>query len=94
MARTNAMLKSQEVLIKILEVQMDQIANMLNIRQSRALPSDTKRNLREHVKAITLKSKRELIAPEIQKNDQKKSEEEEKTIKNNGLKKRSQKRRK
>ena len=46
---------------------MDQIANMLNSRQLGALPSDIERNLREHVKAITLRNGKELNALESQK---------------------------
>ena len=46
---------------------------MLNFRQLSTLPSDTKRNLREHVKAITLKGWKELNNPtiEIKNNEEK-----------------------
>ena len=55
---------------------MGQIINMLNIRLLGGLPSDTKRNPREHVKAITLKNGKELNAPKPHK----KGKEEKKLV--------------
>ena len=40
---------------------IDQIANMLNFRQSSTLPSDIERDLREHMKVVTLRNEKELI---------------------------------
>ena len=52
---------------------------MLNIKQSSTLPSDTKRNLRRHVKIVTLMNGKELSDPTIEKknNKEKKVAEEE-----------------
>ena len=54
------MCKSQVISIKTLENQIGQIANALLNRQPGTLPSDTevpgKREAKEHVKAITLRS--------------------------------------
>ena len=44
---------------------MGQIENILNFRQLGALPADTKRNTREHVKVVILRSGKELNAIEI-----------------------------
>ena len=52
MVRVDAAFKSQEASIKNLEVQMGQIANMLNSRQLRVSMSDIKRNPRKRVEAI------------------------------------------
>ena len=60
MAKTNATLQSQATSIKNLEIQMGQIANVLNLRLLRALPSDIKRNLKVHIATITLRNCKEL----------------------------------
>ena len=80
MARTDATLKSQEASIKNLEVQMGQIANMLNSRQPGTLPSDTERNPREYVNAIALRSGKELNDPTEKNDEEKKAREEEQKV--------------
>src|SRR3954468_20383336 len=50
-------MKNQSASIKNFEVQMGQIHNLLTNRQQGTLPSDTKKNPREHVNAIVLKNK-------------------------------------
>ena len=53
---------------------------MLNSRWSYTLPSDTERNLKEHVKTITLRSGKELSNPTIEKKNNKKKEDSERGI--------------
>ena len=60
MTRTDTTLQNQAASIRNLEVQMGQISNLLNARPQRTLPSNTETNPREHVKAITLQSGKEL----------------------------------
>src|SRR4051812_26700040 len=50
------LLKNQSASIKNLEMQMGQIHNLLANRQQGTLPSDTEKNPREQVNAITLRS--------------------------------------
>ena len=60
-------LNNQAAQLRNLEVQMGQIATLLTKRQQGSLPSNAKANSRregkEHVKAITLRSGREFVAP-------------------------------
>ena len=60
MTITDTTIHNQVASIQNLEVQMDQILNLLNARPQGTLPSNTKTNLREHVKAITLRSGKQL----------------------------------
>ena len=57
-------LNNQAAQLRNLEVQMGQMANILTERQQGSLPSNSEKNPRgegkEHVKAITLRSGREL----------------------------------
>ena len=55
---------------------------MLNIRQPDTLSNDTKRNLIEHVKAIILRSGKELSDPttRIKNNEEKKVAKEEQEV--------------
>ena len=57
-------LNNQAAQLRKLEVQMGQMANLLTERQSGSLPSNSEVNLRrkgnEHVKAVTLRSGKEL----------------------------------
>ena len=46
-----------------LEVQMGQLANSLAIRNQGALPSNTKKNSKEQIKAITLRSGTQIQTP-------------------------------
>ena len=60
-------LNNQAAQLRNLEVQMRQMANLLIEGQQGSLPSNSEINPRgegkEHVKAITLRSGRELVAP-------------------------------
>src|SRR4051812_24286270 len=56
MQENDARLKNQEASIKNIETQIGQLMNLLTARAQGALPSDTEKNPREHVNAITLRS--------------------------------------
>ena len=60
-------LNNQESQLRNLEVQMGQMANLLTKRQQGSFPSNSEINSRgegkKHVKAITLRSGRELATP-------------------------------
>ena len=63
-------------------MQMGQIANMLNSRQSSTLSSDTKRNPREHVKVVTLRSGNEQshLTTKRKNNEEKKVTKKEQRV--------------
>ena len=67
-----------------------QLANIVAERPQGALPNNTERNLREHVKAITLRSGRELMA-EDDKKLAIKNEKESKELVNDKLEKKERK---
>ena len=60
-------LQNQGAQLRNLEVQIGQMATLLTERQHGSLPSNSEVNLRqegnEHVKAVTLRSGRELAVP-------------------------------
>ena len=68
--------------IKNFDIQIGQITSILNSKQSGTLPSDIERNLREHVKAITLRNGKELSdhAIEMKNNEESKVAEEEQKV--------------
>ena len=53
-------LKNQKAFIRNLENQVRQLANQMSEKTQGALPSNTERNPREHINAITLRCGREL----------------------------------
>src|SRR3954464_14412704 len=59
------LLKNQSASIKNLEMQMGQIHNLLANRQQGTLPSDTEKNPREQVNAITLRSGTTYAEPRV-----------------------------
>ena len=61
--RMEKMIWNHSSSIHNLEVQMGQLANSLATRNQGALPSNTKKNPKEHIKAITLKSGTEIQTP-------------------------------
>ena len=63
MADTQTNFQNQAAQIRNLEVQVGQLANMLNGHQQGNLPSTTEVNPKEQCKAITLRSGRELETP-------------------------------
>ena len=74
-------LQSQLASLKNLEVQVVQIANMLNSRQLGTLPSKIEVNPREHVNAIMLRSGKELNEPEAKQKIKENAVEEEQSNK-------------
>ncbi|XP_048231225.1 uncharacterized protein LOC125370269 [Ricinus communis] len=60
--QTNIALRNQQASIQNLENQIGQISKMLAERQSGMLPSTIESNPREHVKAITLRSGKQLAS--------------------------------
>src|SRR5438270_6466734 len=56
MQENDARLKNQEASIKNIETQIGQLTSLLTARAQGALPSDTEKNPREQVNAITLRS--------------------------------------
>ena len=67
MKNQSTILNNQAAHLRKLEVQMGQMANLLAERQQGSLPSNSEINPRgegkEHIKAITLRSGRELATP-------------------------------
>ena len=57
-----------------METQIGQLANFISNRQQGTLPSNTEKNPKEQVQAITLRSGKELVGP-----SQKAKEEQEET---------------
>ena len=74
MQQSEARFQANETTMKNLETQVGQIADILANRGPGTLPSNTEKNPREHVKAVSLRSGRELEEPRVQ---QKEPEEEE-----------------
>ena len=67
MNETRTSLQNQSAQIRSLEVQISQMANMFSKRQQGNLPSTSKmnpkRDVKEHCKAITLRTGKELETP-------------------------------
>ena len=57
---TESSLRNQQPSLQNLENQIGQLAKMISERQQGGLPSNTESNPREHVKAITLRSGKQL----------------------------------
>ncbi|KAG9449960.1 hypothetical protein H6P81_009925 [Aristolochia fimbriata] len=77
-----ASLKNQEASIRNLEIQMGQLANAITGRNQGTLPSNSKTNPKEHIKAITLRSGKVLeeqqkTQVEEDKTDQQQDKEKE-----------------
>ena len=76
--RMEQMIQNYSSSIHNLEVQMGQLANSLAIRNQGALPSNTEKNPKEQLKAITLRSGTEIQTPKaIMEYEEKKNEGEE-----------------
>ena len=56
MQKTDVAIQNNSASIRNLEVQIDQLSSMLTKRTAGTLPSNTVTNLKEHVKAISLRS--------------------------------------
>ena len=65
MTTTDISLKNQAAAIHNLEVQISQISSLLSNRPKGSLPSSTEVNLKEHVKAITLRSEKVLAQDQV-----------------------------
>src|SRR3954466_3493418 len=63
MQENDARLKIQEASTKNIETQIGQLTNLLTARAPGALPSDTEKNPREHINAITLRSRTKYEGP-------------------------------
>ena len=75
--RMEHMIQNHSSSIHNLEAQIGQLANSLAIRNQGALPSNTEKNLKNQVKAITLRSGTEIQTPKaIMDYEEKKNEEE------------------
>ncbi|KAL0438927.1 UNVERIFIED_CONTAM: hypothetical protein Slati_2375700 [Sesamum latifolium] len=59
-AATDTRLQNQDASIQNLEVQIGQLVSIVSGRREGQLPSDTEKNLKEHVNAITLKNGKAL----------------------------------
>ncbi|XP_073124805.1 uncharacterized protein [Henckelia pumila] len=73
---TDTRLQNQDASIKNLETQLGQLANIIAGRTQGTLPSDTEKNPKEQVKALTLRSGKE-IGLETGKEDKNEHENEE-----------------
>ncbi|PPR93554.1 hypothetical protein GOBAR_AA27118 [Gossypium barbadense] len=60
---TETALKNQQASIQGLENQIGQLAKMISERTLESLPSNTKPNLKEHVKVVTLRSEKAKTRP-------------------------------
>ncbi|XP_065633580.1 uncharacterized protein LOC136069224 [Quercus suber] len=65
MQKTNVAIQNNSASIRNLEVQIDQLSSMLTERTTGTLPSNTVTNLKEHVKAISLRSGRTYEEPKV-----------------------------
>ena len=72
------MIRNHSSSIHNLEVQMGQLANSLLTRNQVALPSNTEKNPKEQVKAITLISSTEIQTPKATMEYEEKKKEREK----------------
>ena len=78
--RMEQLIRNHSSSIHNLEVQMGQLANSLSIRNQGALPSNTEKNPKEQVKAITLISGTEIQTPKATMEYKEKKKEGEKEL--------------
>ena len=69
MQQNEARFQVNEATLKNLETHVGQIADMLANRGSETLPSNTEKNPKEHVQAISLRSGREIEEPKVQRKE-------------------------
>lgn len=60
MAATEQRVQNQEVTMRNLAAQLGQLGNIVSRKAQGTLPNDTEKNPRHHVKAVTLRSGKEL----------------------------------
>ena len=72
------MFKNHSSSIHNLEIQVGQLANSLSIRNQGSLPSNTEKNPKEQLKAITLRSGIKIPTPKATVEYEKKKKEEDK----------------
>ena len=82
--RMEQMIRNHSSSIHNLEVQMGQLANSIATRNQGALPSNTEKNPKEQVKAITLRSGTEIQTPKATKEYKEKKNEGEKEYSDEG----------
>ncbi|KAG8477600.1 hypothetical protein CXB51_031104 [Gossypium anomalum] len=80
---TETTLKNQQASIQGLEDQIGQLAKMISETPQGSLPSNTKPNPKEHVKAVTLRS--EKVLAESEKKPPLEADKEEDEIKNSKI---------
>ena len=73
------MFKNHSFSIHNLEIQVGQLTNSLSVRNQDSLPSNTKKNLKEQLKAITLRSGIDIPTPKaiVEYEEKKKGEVKE-----------------
>ena len=76
------MFKNHSSSIHNLEIQVGQLANSLSVRNQGSLPSNTEKNPKEQLKAITLRSKIEIPTPKVSVEYEEKKKEEVKEQEN------------
>ena len=72
------MFKNHSSFIHNLKIQVGQLENSLSIRNQGSLLSNTEKNLKEQLKAITLRSGTEISTPKVTVEYEKKKKEEDK----------------
>ena len=76
--RFEQMFKNHSSSIHNLEIQVGQLANSLSIRNQGSLPNNTEKNPKEQLKAITLRSRIEILTPKVTVEYEEKKKEEDK----------------
>ncbi|KAJ4724584.1 DNA-directed DNA polymerase [Melia azedarach] len=76
MTKTETTLQNQAASIRNLEMQVGQLTSMMTERQQGSLPSNTETNPKEQVKAITLRSGKQLEEPQGKMKAQKEGQSE------------------
>ena len=74
-----AQIQAHDTLFQTIESQLGQIVNILSDRNQGALPSNTEKNPREHIKAISLRSGKLLADSEKLEKEAEKEEPDEET---------------
>ncbi|XP_019240668.1 PREDICTED: uncharacterized protein LOC109220665 [Nicotiana attenuata] len=73
---TDEKMESQNTSLKNLEIQLSQLAALVSEKIQGPLPSNTEKNPREHLKAITLRSGKELDEPYAGKQEKNQTEQQ------------------
>ena len=84
--RFEQMFKNHSSSIHNLEIQVGQLANSLSVRNQGSLPSNTEKNLKKQLKAITLRSGIDIPTPKATVEYEEKKKEESRRKRMSGLK--------